>query len=153
MQLTCPKCSQKLPEAEALKYRFCPHCGAEITVEPKKLKDASLTIPPDLAPRQTRQKPDKLSSKTGQNESPFGQFNNPTIEPQLTATQPNTPPPASFFRIRAAKKPQPTGPPQKAPPKEVAPKPTSTRNRNKIIIGTLVLLAVIILILGGLFTF
>ncbi len=41
MDLSCPKCSKQLPEVETLKYRFCPHCGAEIAAEPKKLAEAS----------------------------------------------------------------------------------------------------------------
>ena len=68
MELACPKCSRQLPEVETLKYRFCPHCGAEIAVDPEKHAEAFLTIPPGLAPRQPKLKP------------------------------PDTPPPASFFR-------------------------------------------------------
>ena len=36
MPTTCPKCGQDLPEVEILKYRYCPHCGAEITAAPSE---------------------------------------------------------------------------------------------------------------------
>jgi DNA-directed RNA polymerase subunit RPC12/RpoP len=114
MDLSCPKCSKQLPEVETLKYRFCPHCGAEIAAAPKKLEDAFLTIAPDLAPPQPKLKP------------------------------PEIPPPSSFFRTPSE--------PIKPPPQDIHKQPP-TKNRNKIIIAVLISLAVVILIIGGLFTF
>jgi len=114
MPIDCPKCSKQLPEVETLKYRFCPHCGAEIAAAPKKLADASLTIPPDLAPPHPKLKP------------------------------PDIPPPSSFFRTPSE--------PIKPPPQDIHKQPPA-KNRNKIIIAVLISLAVVILIIGGLFTF
>jgi DNA-directed RNA polymerase subunit RPC12/RpoP len=153
MELLCPKCSKQLPEVEILKYRFCPHCGAEIAAEPKKLEDAFLTIPPDLAPQHPKQTPKSLSldTQTGKKLTLNGRFNDQTIEPQTTTTQPQAklkppdiPPPSSFFRTPSE--------PIKPPPQDIHKQPP-TKNRNKIIIAVLISLAVVILIIGGLFTF
>jgi len=161
MPISCPKCSKQLPEVETLRYRFCPHCGAEIAAAPKKLEDAFLTIPPDLATRQPEQTPDGLSldTQTGQKVSSAGQFNDQTIEPQPMTRQsqpkikpPTTPPPSGFFRISSAEKSHSISSGKKEPPKKVIKKQSPTKTRN-IIIATLVILAVIILVLGGLFTF
>jgi DNA-directed RNA polymerase subunit RPC12/RpoP len=153
MRLACPKCNRQLPEVETLKYRFCPHCGAEIAVDPEKREEAFPTIPPGLVPRQPKQRPENssLDAETGKKPTLTGRFNEQTIEPQPMAGRPqpeikppDTPPPASFFRTPAETiKPQ---------PQEFHPQPP-TKNRNKIIIAVLISLAVVILIIGGLLTF
>ena len=153
MKLACPKCNRQLPEVETLKYRFCPHCGAEIAVDPEKHEEALLTIPPGLAPRQPEPRPKNSSrdTETGNKPTLPGRFNDQTIAPQPMASRPkpklkppDTPPPASFFR--------PPSETIKPPPQEFHPQPP-TKNRNKMIIVVLISLAVVILIIGGLFTF
>ncbi len=153
METACPKCNRQLPEVETLKYRFCPHCGAEIAVDPEKHEEAFLTIPPGLVPRQPKQrtKNSNLDTETGKKPALAGRFNDPTIEPPPMASRPrpklkppDTPPPASFFRT-----PSETIKPH---PQDIHVQPP-TKNRNKIIIAVLISLAVIILIIGGLFTF
>ena len=62
MDPSCPKCSKQLPEVETLKYRFCPHCGAEIPAEAGELDNAFLTRPPDLSKRQPKRPPRHFES-------------------------------------------------------------------------------------------
>ncbi|NOQ18947.1 MAG: hypothetical protein GQ571_03145 [Desulfobacterales bacterium] len=159
MDLICPKCSMQLPEVETLEYRFCPKCGAEISAEPKKLDEAFQTIPPDLPAQQPKQTPKVLDSATGQKVIFTGKFNDKTIEPRPMAklpqpkiNPPDTPPPSSFFHISSAEKTHSISSGEKVPPKKAIKKQSPTKSRN-IIIATLVILAVIILVLGGLFTF
>ena len=151
MPISCPKCSKQLPEVETLKYRFCPHCGAEIPAEPKKLDNASLTIPPDLSERQPKQSADVLSPQTDENVSTTRSFNDQTIIPQTVVKRsrpkinpPDTPPPSGFFRSSPEKK--------EPPPPDLKQQPPAKSRRN-IIIAILILLVVVILIMGGIFTF
>ena len=151
MPISCPKCSKQLPEAETLKYRFCPHCGAEIPAEPGEPDNALLTIAPDLSERHPKQPADVLSPPTDENVSTTRSFNDQTIEPQPVLKRsrpqinpPDTPPPSSFFRISPEKK--------EPPPLDLKQQPPAKSRRN-IIIAILILLVVVILIMGGLFTF
>jgi hypothetical protein len=151
MELTCPKCSNTLPEVENVKYRFCPHCGAEIAAESQQLDDAYLTIPPDSpAPRDDHRLTD-LNLKTDKKISVADEFNDQTIEPQMMTDRPKPelkppvePPPPGFFRMPPIEADPPPPEPKKQP---------QTKNHNKVIIAVLIMLAVLILILGGLFTF
>ena len=150
MEPTCPKCGQPLPEVQSMEYRFCPHCGAEITAESKKNDNVYLTTP-DLASRQPRQTPKRLKSGTEKEPALGGRFSDPTIEPQPKARHPQpklkppeAPPPSSFSRTSEA----PT-----AAFRQDNNKKQSSKNRNKIIFAFLALLAVIILIIGLRFTF
>ena len=153
MPIVCSKCSRKLPEVQTLKYRFCPHCGAEIAYGPDMQEEAFRTIPPDSATPLSTSPPEnaRLDLETGQNPNPAGQLNDPTIAPQPGADRPqpklkppDTPPPAGFFRT-------PSQTPK--PPAQDGAAPSQTKNLNKIIIIALISLALIILIIGGLFTF
>ena len=159
MELTCPKCSKPLPEVETLEFRFCPHCGAEIAVEPQQLDDAYLTIPPDSPPPQTDHRPMDLSPEAEKKLTVTGQFSDQTSEPQPMASSqktklkpPDTPPPAGFFRTRSDEKTPSIRPAEKMSPKRDHKKQSPTKNR-KIAIATLLILAIIILLLGALFTF
>jgi hypothetical protein len=159
MDLACPKCQKSLPEVETLKYRFCPHCGAEVPAEPRKLDNALLTIPPDLSKRQPKRTVDVMSPPTGENGSKTTSINDQTIAPQPVIKRPrpeikppDTPPPSSFFRISPAEKANSISSGEKLPPKKVIKKQSPTKTRN-IIIAALVILVIIILVLGGLFTF
>ena len=159
MKLTCPKCNKPLPEVETIKYRFCPHCGAEIAAESQQLDDAYLTMPPDpLPPREDKLLTD-LKPETEKKIAVTGPFDVPTSEPppaadrsQLRLKPPDTPPPASFFRTRSAEKTPPLHTEEKTSPKKDIKKQSPTQKRN-IIIAALVILALIILFFGGLFTF
>jgi len=162
MQKSCPKCSRQLPEPVNFEYRFCPHCGAEITDEPEKHEDVFLTIPPDPAPRQPGQRPEDLASNTdaGRDPAPGKRFNDQTVAPQSVSRRPkpelkppDMPPPPGFFRTAPAEKKHPAVSPERAFTKQQLKKPASSPKRKKIIIAALLLLAVIILIMGGLFTF
>lgn len=153
MEPACPKCSRKLPEVETLKYRFCPHCGAEIAYDQEKQEDAFLTIPPGLAPPASTPQSEnsRLDTETGKKPALAGRMNDQTIAPQQMVRRlqpelkpPATPPPASFFRTASET--------IKPPSQDAKPQP-QTKNLNKIIIVALISLAVIILIIGGLFTF
>lgn len=159
MEPSCPKCSQPLPEVEALEFRFCPHCGAEIAVESEQLDDAYLTIPPEPLPPQADSPPMDLSPQAEKKMTFAGPFDDQTIEPQPTAGRsrprlkpPDTPPPASFFRARSDEKTPAIRKEKKKPPEKNNKKQPPTKKRN-IIIAVLVILALIILLLGGLFTF
>ncbi len=159
MDPSCPKCSKQLPEVETVKYRFCPHCGAEIPEEPRKLDKALLTIPPDISERQPKKTAGVLSPPTDENVSATRPFNDQTIEPQPVIKRPrpeikppDTPPPSSFFRISPAEKTNSIRSGEEVPPKKVVKIQSPTKTRN-IIIATLVILVIIILVLGGLFTF
>ncbi|MBW2432291.1 MAG: hypothetical protein JRF36_01725 [Deltaproteobacteria bacterium] len=134
-----------------VEYRFCPHCGAEITAETRQLDDAYLTLPPDSPPPQADHRPLDLSPETENNITVAGRFNDQTSEPQTMnsrqkpkLTPPVEPPPPGFFRMSPSEADPPPLKPQKKPP---------TKNHHKVIIAVLILLAVVILILGGLFTF
>ena len=159
MELTCPKCSKPLPEVETLEFRFCPHCGAKITAEVQQLEDGYLTIPPDPPSPKTDQQPMDLHPQTEDKITIPGQLNDQTIEPQPMAglqkpklKPPDTPPPVSFFRPRSDEKPSLTHSTEKVLPKSDQKKQSPTKNR-KIVITVLVILAIIILLLGALFTF
>lgn len=159
MTLSCPKCSLQLPEVENLEYRFCPGCGAEIPAEPKRLDEALQTIPPDLSAQRPEQTPGVSDSKKDQQTIFTERFNDKTIAPQSMAKlgqpelkPPDTPPPASFYRSSSVEKPHPPRSEEKVPPKPTIQKRSPAKKRNIIIAG-LVILALIILVLGGLFTF
>jgi hypothetical protein len=151
MQTNCPQCNKPLPEVETLEYRFCPHCGAELAVEPDKLDDVFLTIPPDLPPARADDSLSRLSPPAEQPPPDAGPSDDPTIEPQPLRPQshpeirpPSEKPPPGFFREPPAKTPPGPAQPINKPP---------AKNPKKILIAVLILLAVVILILGGLFTF
>lgn len=166
MNLRCPKCNQQLPEVETLEYRFCLHCGADISSKPVKLDEAYLTIPPDSSPPQVDRKPDEINTGTGETLSETGPLDDQTIAPQPSPPQnrppirpPAEPAPATFFRtpppkpdlpppiskkLRTAKPDLPPSLPEKKP---------QTNHHHKVIIAVLIILALVILILGGLFTF
>lgn len=159
MPTSCPKCSRDLPEVETLKYRFCPHCGAEFAAAPDKLDPAMLTIPPDLSEQQSRQRAVVLGPQPDQNVSETNAFNDQTVEPSPVVKRsrpkispPDTPPPPSFFRVSAAKKTNSNPSADEIPPKKVIKKQPPAKKRTVIII-TLIILAIIIVVLGGLFTF
>ena len=159
MPSECPQCSKPLPEVETLEFRFCPHCGAEITAEPQPLDDAYLTIPPDSAPPQADQRPMDLSPEAAKKISVAGQFTDKTSAPQPPAGRPqprlkppDTPPPVSFFRVRSDEKTPLARPAEKVPQKRDHKEQSPTKNRN-IVIATLVILVMLVLLLGALFTF
>ena len=144
MPTSCPKCSQDLPEVGSLKYRFCPHCGAEITAAPEKLDPAMLTIPPDMSEQQPQQRAAVSSPQPDENVAATKSFNDQTVESRPIIKPPDTPPPSSFFRTRPEIKEPP------APDVKQAPR---TKSRKNTIIVILILLIVVILIMGGIYTF
>ena len=166
MNLKCPKCNQALPKVKTLKYRFCPHCGAEVAAEPEKLDEAYLTIPPDLPLPKADRKPDNANAKTDKKLTETGSLDDQTIAPQPITPQnrppikpPVQPPPATFFRTPAAE-PEVRPPKSKKqpatefdPPPPQPPKKPQTISRSKVMIAVLIILALVILTLGGLFTF
>ena len=159
MELKCPKCNQQLPEVETLEFRFCPHCGAEIAAEPQQMEDAFLTIPPDPPPPKADRGPADLSPETEIKATTEAPFNDQTIAPQTATNRqqlklkpPDLPPPASFFHNRPDEKPPSIRPAEKVQPKLDIKKQPSTKNR-KTVIAALVILVIIILVLGALFTF
>ena len=148
-----------LPEVENLEYRFCPGCGTEISAEPKKLDDAFQTIPPDLSAQSPGQKITTSDPDPGLNAIRKENLNDKTIVPQpMTKLRqphlkpPDTPPPPGFHRTRSIEKPHLPRSEKNAPPKRIIHKRSAAKNRN-ILIVSLVVLALIILVLGGLFTF
>ncbi len=166
MDLTCPSCNQKLPEVETLKYRFCPHCGAEIDTKPRRLDEAFLTIPPDLPPIAVDAKPKDPGLAPERTTPENGQFNDQTIAPQPITPEkrphirpPAEPPPPGFFRTLPSENDPPPSIPKKQLKKKADPpltkpiKKPPTKNHHKVIIAVLIILAVVILILGWLFTF
>ena len=161
MQLTCPKCNQRLPEVETLKYRFCPHCGAEIDAGPRPLDEAFLTIPPASAPPSENAEP-RDPDPASENKTPVvRQVEDQTIGPQKRPQikPPAEPPPPGLFRTPPSEPPLPPPLHQKQPAEKVhAPSPEpqkkqASKNHQKAIVAVLIMLALVILILGGLFTF
>jgi hypothetical protein len=159
MTIACPQCSKPLPEVATLEFRFCPHCGAEITADSQQLDDAYLTIPPDSPPSHDSHQAMDLSPETAKKRTVADPFDDQTREPQPMADRPrpilkppDTPPPASFFRARSDEKTPLTRPAEKVSPKRDHKKQLPNKNRN-IVIATLVILAMIVLLLGALFTF
>jgi hypothetical protein len=159
MEPSCPKCNTPLPRVETVEYRFCPHCGAEIAAERKQLDDAYSTIPPDSPPPPSDQQPVDLSRETEKKTAVTGPHNDQTGKPQpmgsrqqLNLKPPDTSPPASFFRTPSDKNTAMFHSEKKDAPQRVIEKQRPAKNRN-IIIAILIILAMIILLLGGLFTF
>jgi hypothetical protein len=149
MPIACPKCNHQLPQVETLEYRFCPYCGVEIPAEPKKLDDTFQTIPPDLtAERQQKSKQDVdpeirevdigPSIQKTQEPKPRPKRDRPKINP------PATPPPPSFLRTRPEEKDSTPIHDYREP---------AAKNRKRILIITLALIALLILLIGGYFTF
>ena len=166
MNLKCPQCNQQLPEVEELRYRFCPHCGAEIVAKPRPLDEAFLTLPPESPPPTVDAEPHDPGPVSEKTSPVAAQFEDQTIAPQPIAPQnrpqiipPAEPPPPSFFRTPPSA-PDPPPPPSKkqrdekvhAPPPKT-PKRTAAKNHQKVIMAVLIILVLVILILGGLFTF
>ena len=159
MELTCPKCSKPLPEVETLEFRFCPHCGAEISAEPRQIEDAYLTIPPDPPAPPADHPPTDLHPRSEKKAAAVGRIDDQTGQPhtvinrqQLKLKPPKSAPPVSFFRNRSDEKPPLIRPAEKETPKTDHKKQPSPKNR-KIVIAILVALVIIILVLGALFTF
>ena len=104
MKATCPKCNSDLPEQDGLEYRFCPRCGAEITVTGAEFVDDFQTIPPDLN-HTVMQHEDQVPKPTGV-ETPPAAIPNQTLEPVIAdkirarpeIVPPPGPPPAGFYR-------------------------------------------------------
>ena len=108
MTTTCPKCNTDLPKQDGLEYRFCPRCGAEITIPGPEIVDDFLTIPPDLNQTAAQeQEPERIQKQ------PPAVTSNQTLEPVIAEkgkprpeiVPPPGPPPASFYR---AESPHPT---------------------------------------------
>ena len=166
MEQTCPQCNQQLPEVETLKYRFCPHCGAEIGAEPQPIDEAFLTIPPESPPPPLSAEPQDLRPAP-EGKTPVAEpFEDQTIAPQSIGPEkrpqirpPAEPPPPSFFRAPPSEPdPSPSIPQKQQTEKVQAPPPKSSKKpaakpHHKVIIAVLIILALVILILGGLFTF
>jgi hypothetical protein len=136
---------------ETLKYRYCPHCGAEITAAPAKFDTAMLTIPPDMSGQQSQKRAAVSSPQPDENVAATKSFNDQTVEPQPVVKPsrpiikpPDTPPPSSFFRTR---------PEVKEPPAPDVKQAPQMKSRKNTIIVILILLIVVILIMGGVFTF
>ena len=104
MSLRCPNCKTDLPEHGELEYRFCPRCGAEITVAGAESVDDFLTIPPDL--NHTVAQGREQMPEAERIEKPPAVTSNHTLEPVMAAkgkprpeiAPPPGPPPTSFYR-------------------------------------------------------
>lgn len=150
MTISCSQCGRQLPEVETLEYRSCPHCGAEVATDPRPLDDVYVTIPPDSVPAPAEHRPPDLSPDADKKLAADEPFDEHTIEPQPLSPQkrpeirpPDSPPPSSFFRTPPQQPQQPSAE-QKKPP---------TKTVKRVMIAVLILLGVVILIMGGLFTF
>ena len=104
MSLSCPNCNTDLPDHGELEYRFCPRCGAEITVSGVESVDDFLTIPPDLnhaAAQGRKQMPEPARIEKPPAVSPT-QTLEPVIaengKPRPEILPPPGPPPTSFYR-------------------------------------------------------
>ena len=104
MPLNCPNCKTDLPEHGELEYRFCPRCGAEITVPGEKVVDVFQTIPPDLN-HTAAQRPGQVQGPVKLEEPP-AVIPNHTLEPAIAEKSKLHPeivpppglPPTSFYR-------------------------------------------------------
>ena len=141
MKATCPKCNSDLPEQDGLEYRFCPRCGAEITVTGAEFVDDFQTIPPDLN-HTVAQHHDQVPEpeRVG---VPSAAIPNQTLEPAIAEKSGSRPeivpppgaPPTSFYR---ADSPHPSSRPESMQDKPIH----ESRNPIKplIIIGAITIL-------------
>ena len=107
MPTTCPKCNTDLPEHGELEYRFCPRCGAEITVDGADMAEDFLTIPPDLnqaATQHHEQMPEPERIEEHPAVTPTHTLE-PVIaensKPRPEIVPPPGPPPTSFYREKS----------------------------------------------------
>ncbi len=104
MTLSCPNCNTDLPEHGELEYRFCPSCGAEITIPGVESVDDFLTIPPDLkhATAQGREQMPEPARIEKPPDVSITQTLEPVIsengKPRPEILPPPGPPPTSFYR-------------------------------------------------------
>jgi hypothetical protein len=104
MSLSCPNCKTVLPQDGELEYRFCPHCGADITAPGAEIAEDFQTIPPDLdhtvgSHHEQARQPDRV-------EKPSAANTNQTPEPVIAAkikprpaiVPPPGQPPKGFYR-------------------------------------------------------
>ena len=107
MSLSCPQCNADLPEDVGLEYRFCPQCGAQISVMTTDVHANIQTIPPDLSADVESSAGEKVA--TGENEesqSLVNQTQAPEVfhhrKPPPKISVPPGPPPSSLYRVTSA---------------------------------------------------
>ena len=107
MPLSCPQCNAKLPEDLGLEYRFCPQCGAQISVMTTDVHANIETIPPDLNPGAASPTGAKAAADENQeSQSLMDQTQAPEVfhhrKPTREISAPPGPPPSSFYRVTSA---------------------------------------------------
>ena len=107
MSQSCPQCNANLPEDAGLEFRFCPQCGAQISVMTTNDHANIQTIPPDLKAGAESSAEEKVVAD--ENEE-FSSLVNQTQAPEITDHRkppahlkvPPGPPPSSFYRVASA---------------------------------------------------
>ena len=149
MSLSCPQCNAKLSEDVGLDYRFCPQCGAQISVMTTDLHANIQTIPPDL--NRGAGSPTGEKTAAGKNqESPSLVEQPQTLEvfqhrkPTCEIRVPTGPPPSSFYRVTSADQYSNSLPLERK----------RTDQRRNVTVLWILVMAVLIVLAGGIyFTF
>ena len=102
MSQSCPKCHTSLLVQEGFVYRFCPQCGAQISVMTTDDHANIRTIPPDLSSAGEKDASDEneeSKSFVNQTQAPGVSYH---LKPPLEIRVPPGPPPSSFYRVTPA---------------------------------------------------
>ena len=108
MSLVCPQCNANLPEDVGLEYRFCPQCGAQISVMTTDVHANNQTIPPDLSAEVESSAAEKTATDENEesqslvNQTQAPEVSNHRKKETLEIRVPPGPPPSSFFRVTSA---------------------------------------------------
>jgi hypothetical protein len=149
MSLSCPHCKADLPEDVGLEYRFCPQCGAQISVMTTNDHANIRTIPPDLSADVESSAGEKDAADENEESKSFvNQTQAPEVsyhrKPPLEIRVPPGPPPPSFYRVTSADQYLNSAPLEQK----------RTDKRRSVTVLWILILAVLIMLAGGIyFTF
>ena len=144
MSLSCPQCNADLPQDVGLEYRFCPQCGAQISVMKTDDHANIRTIPPDLSSAGEKDASDEneeSKSFVNQTQAPGVSYH---LKPPLEIRVPPGPPPPSFYRVASADQYSNSAPLEQK----------RTDQRRSVTVLWILVMAVLIILAGGIyFTF
>lgn len=146
MPRSCPQCNSILPEDVGLEYRFCPLCGAQISLMTTDVHANIQTIPPDLnvdAQSSTGEK--TAANENEESRNLVNQTQAPEVfhhrKPTLEIRVPPGPPPSSFYRVTSADQSS----------NSAAMEQKRTDQRRSVTVLWVLVMAVLILLAGGIY--